>query len=138
MADITVTAASVRALVANGAVIRPYTAGAALTVGDVVYIASDGDVEPADANVSLAATRGIGIVVASYDGETSIAAGNPASVCVLGPVGGFSDMTPGSNVHVSDTAGKLADSAGTAGRIMGYAESATVVFVHPQQNDPTS
>ena len=138
MADITVTSADVRALQANGAVVRRYLAGAAITVGYAVHIASDGDVEHSDANTTQAAARAIGIAVESRDGETSIAAGDPVSVCVFGPVGGFSGMTPGTNQYVSDTVGRIADAAATYDRIIGYAESATVLFVNPEQNDPSS
>ncbi len=137
MADISLTAAQIRPLVANGAVLRSYKAGAALTVGQAVYLASDGDVEPADAN-AVASARAIGIVVESRDGETSIASGDPCTVCVFGPVSGFSGMTPGANCYVSDTAGKVADAAGTCSRIIGYAETAGILFVHPEQNDPSS
>ena len=48
MANITVTSANIRALQANGAIVRRYLAGGTVTVGYAVYIASDGDVEHAD------------------------------------------------------------------------------------------
>ena len=137
MTDISLTAAQIRPLTENGAVLRRYTAGASITIGDAVYVASDGDVEPADGN-AVASARAIGIAVASYDGETSVNSGDPVTVCVFGPVSGFSGMTPGANHYVSDEAGNVADSAGTCSRIIGYAESATVLFVHPEQNDPSS
>ena len=142
MADVTVTAANVRALTENGAVIAPgpLAAGAAVTIGYAVYIASDGDVEHADANVSAAATRAIGIAVAGAvpDTDAALAAGDPISVCVFGPVSGFSSLTPGANLYVSDTAGRIADAAGTFDRIIGYALNASTIFVFPQINDPSS
>ncbi len=138
MALIALTSANIRALQANGAVVRPYAAGGTVTIGYLVYIAVDGDVEHADGDVDAATARGIGIAVESYDGETSVAAGNPVSVCVFGPVSGLSGMTPGANHYVSDDVGRLADAAGTFSRIMGYAERAGVFFVHPEQNDPAS
>lgn len=138
MADIAFTAAQIRALTEHGAVIRTFDAGGTITVGHIVYMASDGDVEQADGNVDLDVARAIGVAVQGYDGETSIVAGNPASVCVFGPVSGFSGMTPGAPVYVSDTVGRLADAAGTVSRIMGYAETAGIVFVHPQQNVTSS
>jgi len=137
MANITVTSANVRALQANGAIVRSYDAGGTITIGYLVYIATDGDVEHADAS-AVASCRAIGVAVESYDGETSVSAGNRVSVCVFGPVSGFSSMTPGANHYVSDTAGRLADAAGTCSRIVGYAEAAGVLFVHPEQNDPSS
>jgi hypothetical protein len=136
--EITVTAANVRALTENGAILQRYIAGAAITIGNLVYIASDGDVEHADGNVSLAVGMAIGIAVASYDGETSVAAGDPVSVCVFGPVSGYASMTPGTNLYVSDTVGRLSSVAGTVSRVIGYARSADVVFVHPQQNVTSS
>jgi hypothetical protein len=136
MTDVSLTAAHIRPL--NGAILRHYAAGGALVVGNAGYIASDGDVEKADANVSAATGRGIGVVVESYDGETAIVAGDPCTLCVFGPVSGFSGLTPGANYYVSDTAGAIADAAGTQSRIIGYAESTTVLFVHPEMNDPSS
>ena len=138
MALISLTSADIRALEPNGAVVRPYTAGGAITVGYAVYVADDGDVEQADANAGGGAEDAIGIAVESYDGETSISAGDPVSVCVFGPVGGFSGMTPGDTLYVSDTVGRIADAAATFDRIIGWAESATVVFVNPVRDDTAS
>ncbi len=138
MADISLTAVQIRALTENGARIRNFTAGAAITIGQAVYIAADGDVEPADANAGTPAEQAIGIAVESYDGETSIAAGGPVSVCVLGPVSGFSGMTPGDVLYVSETVGAIADAAGAFSRIIGHAESATVLWVNPEQSDAAS
>ena len=139
MADATLTAASIRPL--NGSVIRRFDAGEALTVGDVVYIASDGDVQKADANLAVSVVA-IGIVVASYDGETSIASGGVASVVTLGPVSGFSSLVDGSVYYVSETAAKLADAAptgaGTWTQAMGYAEQDGVFFVLPGMTTPVS
>ena len=138
MATISLTSVNIRALQANGAVVRPYTAVSTITIGYLVYITTAGTVAHADGDVDAATARGIGIAVESYDGQTSVAAGNPVSVCVFGPVSGFSGMTPGANGYVSDTVGRLDDAAGTFSRIMGYAERAGLFFVHPEQNDPSS
>lgn len=137
MALITKTAAQMRALTDHGAVIRNYDAGGSITVGDSVYIASDGDVEQAIATAQ-ASGKAIGIAVQSYDGETTINSGDPVAVCVFGPVSGFSGMTPGNTIYQSDTAGRVADAAGTYAHEVGYAESATVLFVSPGDDDPTS
>lgn len=138
MADISLTAAQIRALTENGARVRPFTAGGTVTIGQAVYIATDGDVEPADANAGTPAEQAIGIAVESYDGETSIAAGNPVSVCVFGPVSGFASMTPGDVLYVSNTVGAIADAAGSFSRVIGHAESATVLWVNPEQSDAAS
>jgi len=139
MANITVTSASVRALQAgNGAIVSRYTAGDTITIGYAVYIVDDGDVEHADADASQAASRGIGIAVESYDGETSVTAGDPVSVCVFGPVEGFSGMTPGDPIFVSDDVGRIADAAGTYSRAIGRADSATQLWVNPESTNPSS
>ena len=137
MSAISLTAAQIRAMTENGAVVRPYSAAEELTIGNCVYVNTDGDVAKADAN-AVASARGIGIVVEGIDSETTIDSGERCSVCVFGPVSGFSGMTPGANAYVSDTAGGLDTAAGTCSRIMGYAERAGVLFVHPEQNDPSS
>lgn len=132
MADVTVTAADVRPL--PGAIVRRYDAGGSLSAGDLVYIASDGDVEQADADAAASA-RGIGIVVADGDGGTSFSAGDRVDVVVLGPVAGFSSLTPATLLFASTTAGAIGDAAPTAGGdyvwCIGYAEAAAVVFVNP-------
>jgi len=137
MADITVTAAQVATL--PGAITRRHVAGGTLSVGQLVSLSTDGYVDPADGNVAEGTlARPIGIVVASYDGETSIASGDPVTVCVFGPVSGFSSMTPGDNHYLSDTAGRINDAVGTYDKIVGYAETASVLFVHIEQVDASS
>lgn len=137
MADIAFTAAEIRALQANGAIVRPYRAGGTITVGHVVYVAADGDVERADANAA-GQEQVIGIAVESFNGETTILAGDPVSVCVFGPVSGFSGMTPNTTIWLSDTVGRMADAAATFDRIIGYAERAGVIFVNPVRSEAAS
>ena len=137
MADITVTPADVRPL--PGAVVQRFKAGATLNVGDAVYIAGDGDVEQANADVAASA-QAIGIVVSAPDGATSASAGDTVDVVVHGPVTGFSGMTPGSLVYASVTAGKVADAAPAAGSgdykwIVGRAISSVTIFVAPFTDD---
>lgn len=138
MADVTFTAAQIAPLHEHGAVVLPGRAGGTVTVGHLVYMASDGDWERADANVSAAVARAQGIAVASYDGETTIASGDPVSVCVFGPVSGYSGMTPGANLYISDTVGLIGDAVAAYDRIIGWAWDATTIFVAVQQNDPSS
>ena len=138
MADMSFTAAEIKPLVFNGAVLRRYLAGGTITVGHLVYVASDGDVERADGNVSAAVAEAIGVAVESYDGETTINSGDPVSVCVFGPISGFASMTAGTILWVSDTIGRIADAAGTFDRVVGYAETAGIVFVNPDINVPSS
>lgn len=133
MADITVTPANVRPL--EGAVIRRHTAGAAFTFGEAVYIHSGGTVKEADANASLLTALAIGIVIAPSPGNpgaSSVATGDVCDVVTEGPVTGFSGMTPGTQVWLSNTAGAVADAvSATHSCVMGFAESATVLFVRP-------
>lgn len=141
MSDMAFTAAEIRPLKEHGAVIVPGTAGGTITVGHLVYIASDGDWERSDGNVSAAVARTQGIAVESYDGETTINAGDPVSVVVFGPVSGFDDLTAGANYYTSDTVGRIADAVGTFDRQVGYGmelAGEVVLFVFPQQNDPSS
>jgi hypothetical protein len=141
MSDLTLTAANVRALREHGAVVIPGTAGAAMNVGDLVTPSADGAWDPADGNVSAALARAQGIAVASYDGETAIAAGGAVSVCVFGPVSGFDSVTHGANYYISDNVGKIADAAGAYDRIVAWGLSIVGIaclFVSPQQNDPAS
>lgn len=138
MADVSFTAAEIAPLREHGAVVLPGRAGGTITVGHLVYMASDGDWERADANVSAAVARAQGIAVASYDGETTINSGDPVSVCVFGPVAGFSSLTPGANLYISDTVGRIGDAVGAYDRIIGWAMAAGTIFVSIQQNDPSS
>lgn len=135
-----VTAASVRPL--EGAILRHYDAGGSINAGDAYYVAADDDVEATDANAA-ATSEGLGIIVAGSDaGETAFEAGDAVTGVVFGPVGGFSSLTPGAKQYISATTGAITESAptgaGTWTKIIGYAESATILFVMPQAEDASS
>jgi len=136
MADVTSTAADVRPL--PGAIVRRYDAGDTVIAGYAVYLASDGDVEAADAD-SGTYVRAIGIAVAGPDGKTTFAANDRLDVVTHGPVAGFSSLTPGGYLFSSTTAGALASAAATASSdyiwVIGYAEAATTVYVSPWSYD---
>lgn len=129
MSAITVTAGDVRPL--NGAVVRQYDAGGSISVGDAVYLASDGDVEKA-IGTGTPMHMAIGVAVAGSGGGTTIASGDAVDVVVHGPVTGGASMTPGSQVYVSNTAGSWDTAVGTKDMRLGYAESAATLFVQPQ------
>lgn len=129
MADIALTAGNISVM--PQAVWRAFTAGGSGNVGDAVYIAADGDVEQTDANVA-GTTYPIGIVVAVQNGKTAFVAGDAVSVCISGPVEGFSGMTPNDVLYVSDTTGKIADATGTTTCKIARALSATMLWVIPQ------
>jgi hypothetical protein len=85
----------------------------------------------------VATTLGtIGLAVATPDGGTSASAGERVDVVVHGPVAGFTSLTPGALVFLSDTtAGDMDDTENTAALVVGVAETASVVFVRPQIKD---
>lgn len=118
MTVVAVTSANVRALTSHGAIVVPGTAGATVTNGYLVYSAADGDWEHADANA--AGLEGVlGVAVQTYDGEDTVTVGNALSVCMSGPVSGFTGLTAGAIYYLSDTVGRLDDAAGTFDRLVG-------------------
>jgi len=129
-----VTARNVRAL--NEAETRTFVAGGTVNMGDAVYVDSNGKVQQARANAALTA-EAVGIVIAvAQPGATAAASGEAVEVCVFGPVGGFSSLTPGAVQYVSDaTAAALVETApsgaGKWAKAIGRADSAGIVFVLP-------
>lgn len=115
MADLTVTASRLRPI--EGIELRaiPMIAAEAITKGQAVYQNSDGQAALADA--SAAGTVGTLVGVATSDAP----AGGGVDVVYHGRIAGFdlSGMDPGAAVFVSDTAGALADAAGTVSTRIG-------------------
>lgn len=107
----------------EGAIVRRFTAGAAVAAGQVVAMQSDGFVDPA--NTTAAAQQVVGVAI------QGVAAGERADVVVFGPIVCLTGATPGATLHASNTAGEPAESAGTNAGIVGFVESATVAFVRP-------
>lgn len=108
MADITVTAAQVAVLDPLKAVIGTYRAGADLTIGQAVYIDTNGKVQVADADATgKKQFRGIAL--------RTVSSGDAVSVLHEGEIGGFtvSGMNGDAIAYLSNTAGKLADAAGS-------------------------
>ncbi len=117
MADFALTAAQVAPVHPGNAEIYDYIMAVALTLGQIVYIDSSGDADLADA--SAAGTAGFRGVVVDVRGGI----GGVASVLVRGAVYGFTiTQAYDADVFVSDTAGSVADAAGTVsvlcGRVM--------------------
>jgi len=126
MAAITVTARSVKPM--PGTIRRDFVAGGSGNVGDAVYIDSNGKVQQANASAAGTAIA-IGIVVSAGSlGALTFASGDAVSVVLLGVVGGFSSLTPGSLVYLSDTAGGFDTAAGTVSKKVGVAVSADKVL----------
>lgn len=136
MANLAVTPANVRPL--DGAVTRAFNLGGTVAVGDPVYVANDGDVERTDGNVSNTVAAFRGILVAIAGGKSSGVNGDRGTVCVFGPVAGFTGLTPGAPGYVSNDVGKLEDAVGAFQRFAGYAESTTVFFVQPVMSTAAS
>lgn len=132
---ISMTAADIRPL--PGAMVRRKDAGGTIYAGEAVYVASDGDVERADADGSLSA-QVYGLAVADNDGGTVFSSGDALDVCTLGPVTGYSGLTKGKHVFASGAAGGMQQTdvgAGTYEFIVGRAESADTIFVNPYAAD---
>ena len=134
--EVTVTVADVRPV--GDSVIMRGKATEALAFGDAVYVDSaTGEVpniSKADASAVNALLVCVGVVVAgnpANPGATSIAVGDPVDVVVHGFVTGYSSMTPGVNIWLSDTVGRLSTVVGTKSCIIGIAKSAATVFVNP-------
>ena len=107
----------------TGAIIRRGTLGATVTKGHPVTLQSDGYWDHCDTS-----TAQLTVAVAVEGG----AVGDRVDLVMYGPIQCISGATIGSLVYGSDTAGAYDDAVGTADLVIGYAESATVLFVRPQ------
>lgn len=140
MSDITLVATQVRPLL--GAITRMFDAGEAMTVGDVVRVSTSGTVVKGDASTAPGAKGQLGIVVAGANAHSSgtIASGERVTVVVFGPVflGSTVTLDETKTHYLSDTAGKIADAAGTVTRAIGNAESNTVFFFNPSDTAASS
>jgi hypothetical protein len=134
MGDVTCTASLVRPL--QGAMIRRAQADEAIAFGAPVYVSSySGNiplVSNADASADDALLIVYGVAVAGgRDGATSIADGDPCDIVVYGAVEGYSSMSSGAHIWLSDTTGRVSTTVGTKSCIVGVAETPTVLFVRP-------
>lgn len=112
----------------EGAIVRRYTSGAAVTAGSPVALDSSGYVQHADGNSSdPVADMVLGIAL-----QTAAAAAERVDVVVFGPVSCVTGATPGAYTYISDTVA-LPDHTSTSNGLIGIAESATVLFVRPQK-----
>ena len=111
-----------------GAIIRRGTLGATVTKGHPVTLQSDGYWDHCDTSAAQ-----VTVAVAVEGG----AVGDRVDLVVFGPIQCLSGATIGSLVFGSDTAGAYDDAVGTKDTLIGYAESATVLFVQPQIIDLT-
>lgn len=115
------SAANVKPL--QGAIVRRVTLGATTTAPAPITLQSDGYWDPTDAS-----TAQLTVAVALQSGV----AGDVIDAVFFGPVVALSGATPGALVYASDDAGLYDTAVGTKDLKIGYAESATVLFVNPQ------
>lgn len=107
-------------------VVDTYICDSGANIGDLVFesLTTDNYVEVAVDNESIAPVIG---VIISKPSSTQ------AEVLFLGKVGGFSGLTKGQNVFVSVSGGLTSTLVSTGyHQVMGYATSATEVFIRPQ------
>ncbi len=128
MADITVTAAQVAPIYPHHAEIYDFIATEAIAKGQIVYQLTTGKVGVADANAGgKQQARGIALKAA--------AAGEAVSVLKKGHVAGYtvSGLNADVRLYLSDTAGALADAAGTmsvtCGRVVAMPDDPTLTKV---------
>lgn len=121
-----------------GAIIRTYEVGATVQFGEAVALDANGKVVPAKTNAA-STSRAIGVVVAgeNFLAGTSYAAGMSVSVCVLGPIAGFTGMDVAKPVWVSAATGGEStqtepSGAGKWSFAVGYPIATNVLFVAPQ------
>jgi hypothetical protein len=116
------TAANVKPL--EGAIIRRYTAGAAIAAGEIVSMQSDGYVDPSDSTSAAQMIVGVAIGAAA-------AAGDRVDVVVFGPVMSILEGTIGGAVYDSTTPGEPLQTTAGNQKQVGWAEAANVLFVRP-------
>src|SRR4051812_46336935 len=114
MADITRTRAKVSVVHPESAEIYPYIAAAALEEGQPLYLNSSSKVDLGDAN-------GSGTDTFFGMATEKVGAGQVVSVLKRGYVNGFTlSGAYGAAVYVSNTAGELADAAGSTSLVAGH------------------
>lgn len=125
------TVANIKPL--DGAIVRRFTAGAAIEPGELVCMQSDGKIDPA-IGTSVAAAQVLGVALPPRNQGTAFADGDVVDVVVFGACKCLTGATVGAIIYVTDTAGEPGETAGTKATIVGIAESATVLFVRPQSS----
>ncbi len=111
----------------EGAIVRRFTAGGTIAAGQPVAMLAAGTIALADGNSSDPIPDFvIGCAL------KSVVAGDRVDVVVSGPISNCTAATPGKLIYISDTAGVM-DETSTTNGVIGWAESATVVFVRPEK-----
>ncbi|MEM4406020.1 MAG: hypothetical protein QXS68_03150 [Candidatus Methanomethylicaceae archaeon] len=120
MADVVVTAKSVRPLLPSQTIIG--IAGEAMNHGQVVVPNASNRWVLADASAAATTVGLIGIVVAGGDEDGAVGSGDTITVLVFGRVCGFTGLNPTKLYYLSNTSGAISDTAGTVTRALGYAD----------------
>lgn len=107
----------------EGAIVRKGTLGATVTAPAPVTLQSDGKWDGTDTS-----TAQLTVAIALQSGVD----GQEVDLCFFGRCVALSGATPGVLVYGSDTAGAFDDAVGTKDLKIGFAETATVLFVQPQ------
>ena len=121
MAKVNVTAAAVAVLYPQKAQIFDRIAAEQVAPGDTVYLNTNG--KAAKANAGAAGTLAQTATVL-----TPARAGQGVSVLKSGHVAGFdvSGLAYGAALYASNTAGEVADAAGTVSKVIGHVEAVAV------------
>jgi hypothetical protein len=113
----------------EGAIVQKVQAGATIDAGEIITLQDDGKWDP----TTTASAAQLTVAVALQDGSDT----TWLDAVVFGPVKNMTGATIGGLIYASDTAGELSETAGTKSTIVGYAKTATVLFVQPQIVDLT-
>lgn len=122
MAAITQVAAAL-AKPLEGAIVRRVTLGDTVTAPAPITLQTDGFWDPCDTSAAQ-----VTVAVALQSGVV----GDEIDAVFYGPVVALSGATIGSLVYGSDTAGAYDTAVGTKDLKIGFAETATILFVDPQ------
>jgi len=108
-------------------------------LGDVVQKDASGLWQLADASAASGVVGMVGIVVAGHKANYAGTweAGEILDVVVIGRVFGISGLDETKTYYISDTAGDMAETAGSVTRVIGWAETADIFFVMPSA-EPSS
>jgi len=111
----------------EGAVIRRFTSGDTIAAGQPVAMLAAGTLALADGNSSdPIADLVCGIAL------KSVVSGDRVDVVTFGPVSNLTGATPGKLVYISNNVGEM-DESSTGNGVIGWNESATVLFVRPEK-----
>lgn len=131
--EVALTAAKVGLVDPTKATVKTFLAGATITKGQLVAMATDGTVDPADGSAADYLAQQIVGVAISAGG-----AGAAIDVCMDGELYGFtvSGLNCGALLYAHDTAGVISSAAGTktayVGRVTALADKGTTNVIRIQ------